>query len=101
MFGYRHRRGSTQPRVVLFSSRVLLAIQAGLTAKPEIPVKRDPETRLDVIAQVSFKRANGLLGLCGNPGIVLVLGEELGVGGIEPGPAVGVEHPVSPAPRQP
>jgi len=55
----RYGEGSSDPGVLLLGAGVLEAIQTGLASKPEIPIERRPKPGLHIVAQVSFKRANG------------------------------------------
>ena len=92
--------GSSDAGVFLLGAGVLDAIQTGLAAQPEIPVKRSPKPRLHIVAQVSFKCANGFFRLSGHAKVELVARKEFGIRSEEPRCSICIEKPVPPALRQ-
>src|SRR6516225_5331677 len=93
-------RGShAHPRIALERKRFFDAIDAALTAMPEIPVERHPEARLKVTAKVGLDSNDGRFRFCVGAWREGIAREEVGVRGEEPGCSVSVNDPVSPTLR--
>ena len=69
------------------------AVHARPSSVPEVAVERDPEPRLQVVAEVGLEGPDRLLGLGLGPWDVRVAREELGIPRVQPHRRVSVEHP--------
>ena len=56
-----NRRSQADARISLRCVGTWYAIQFRAATKPKIAIQRDPEARLEIIAQVAFERAYGTL----------------------------------------
>jgi len=65
--------GTPEARVLLSGERVFDTSHARSPSNPEIAVQRDPDPRLEVVAQVSFKGSHRLLRLRPPPGITAIV----------------------------
>jgi hypothetical protein len=82
--------------VRLLGERILHTVHSRFPTEAEIAVERDPEPRLEIVAQMAFKGPNWTLRL--GPGALKVdiARPEVGIGGEEPHSEVPIEHPFAP-----
>src|SRR5262245_51707838 len=97
MLGDGHRGGTAQTGIAFMSERIFYAIEAGFAAKPVVPVKRNPETRLEVVTQMAFQRSNWVLQLSVSSGRKTITRKKIMIGSKKPDTAITVDHPLSPA----
>lgn len=100
MFVHRYRKRASNSRIALKRIWIRDSVEAGRSASPEISVQRGPQTRLDVVAQVSLKSSDRAFRLGSYTRVVDIARKELGVCRKEPCCSICVYHPMSPAPRQ-
>jgi len=87
MFGKAPCSSNPDTRARLFGGKVLYATYARYAALSEVNVQRYPGAQLEVMAQMTFQRDDGLFGL----GLGNRNAERCRVGGVEPRPGVTVE----------
>src|SRR5580700_8663357 len=97
MLGHTDRGGCSNARVFLIGIHVFCAIHSRPTAKPEIAIERNPESRLDIVAQVAFEGPDQRLRLSSYTGKERIIRPELRVRREKPHTCVGIEQPMSPA----
>lgn len=95
MLAHWSGNGETDPRIGLQRVDILNVGHTGAAAVPEVSIQGDPESRLNVVAQMCFERQDWILGL-------RLLRrrrerEERVVIGEEPYGSVTIEYPVAPA----
>ena len=97
MLGDPDRTGASETRVLPFGKGIFYAVQARASADPEIAVKRDPVSRLEVVTQVPFEGSHGILRLRPRPRIVGIPRKEIVIRGEEPHSGVAIDNPFAPA----
>src|SRR5277367_3437650 len=95
MTGEGDRDGASDARARLTGKWILHAVQTRLSAEPVIAIKRCPEPRFEVVAQVPLKRTNRILRLGMGARSVHVARKEIGIRGKEPHSRVSVENPIA------
>ncbi len=99
----RHRERGADAGVPLQGELVFTPFKLVRTAKPEVPVERDPQPRvaLHIVTQVPFEGADRFLRLSYRARVELVVRKKLGIGSEEPHASVRINHPLAPAPGEP
>ena len=101
MFGDGNRGCGPDARVRLFRFWIWHSVQARLASVPEIPVQRDPQAQLEIVAEVPLKRRHRIFGLRSCTWKLLIVREKLRIRCVEPGGSVRIHYPVPPSLRIP